>query len=161
MSMKKTLSLLLVFVMSLVLFASCSTNNNPSQPESQEPTAEESDGQNPVMNFIGTYASGRCAIEIEADGDSDAKITVDWGNGAAQKIHWTMSGTFDPDTYLINYSNCKKTIRTFGESGEIEEETVEYENGFGRIQFYNDGTLAWQDELERENIGDMIFTFAK
>ena len=118
----------------------------------------EEDGQNPVMNFIGDYQADRCTIHIEADGATDAKISVHWGSSATESSDWTMSGTFDPDTLRINYSNAVKKNIVFDEDGN-DTATVEYEDGVGRIQFYDDGTLAWQDEKEADNLVGMTFTF--
>ena len=115
------------------------------------------DGQNPVMNYIGVYECDRCSITIEADGDTDAKVTVHWGSSATEATVWTMSGYFDPDTMRINYSDSVKTEMTF--EGEEETDTVVYENGVGRIQFHEDGTLEWQDEQEVDNVRGMVFDF--
>ena len=113
------------------------------------------DGQNPVMNYVGDYECDRCSITIEADGDTDAKITVHWGSSATEATVWTMSGRFDPDTKRINYSDSTKTVMNF--EGEEEKDTVVYENGVGRIQFLDDGKLEWQDEQEVENVRGMVF----
>ena len=119
-------------------------------------TAEEA-GQNPVMNYVGVYECDRCSITIEADGETDAKISVHWGSSATESSNWTMSGYFDPDTMRINYSDSVKTEMTF--EGEEETDKVIYENGYGRIQFFEDGTLEWQDEQEVENVRGMVFEF--
>jgi len=121
-----------------------------------EADAQE-DGQNPVMNYVGDYECDRCSIKVEADGDTDAKITVHWGSSATEATVWTMSGYFDPDTMRINYSNSVKTEMTF--EGEEETYTVIYKDGVGRIQFLGDGKLEWQDEQEVENVHGMVFDF--
>ncbi len=113
------------------------------------------DGQNPVMNYVGDYECDRCSITIEADGDTDAKITVHWGSSATEATVWTMSGRFDPDTKRINYSDSTKTVMNF--EGEEEKDTVVYENGVGRIQFLDDGKLEWQDEQEIDTVRGMVF----
>lgn len=113
------------------------------------------DGQNPVMNYVGDYECDRCSITIEADGDTDAKITVHWGSSATEATVWTMSGRFDPDTKRINYSDSTKTVMNF--EGEEEKDTVVYENGVGRIQFLGDGKLEWQDEQEIDTVRGMVF----
>ena len=115
----------------------------------------DADSQNPVMNYIGVYECDRCSITVEADGATDAKITVHWGSSATEATVWTMSGRFDPDTKRINYSDSTKTVMSF--EGEEEKDTVVYENGVGRIQFLDDGKLEWQDEREVENVRGMVF----
>ena len=119
-------------------------------------TAEEA-GQNPVMNYVGVYECDRCSITIEADGETDAKISVHWGSSATESSNWTMSGYFDPDTMRINYSDSVRTDLVLDE--DTDEATVVYEDGYGRIQFFEDGTLEWQDEQEVDNVRGMIFEF--
>ena len=107
-------------------------------------------------DYTGIYGAGRCSIEIGGDRDN-ATITVTWGSSASEAIRWTMSGAFDPDTLRINYSDSTKANCVFGEDGEIASSTTEYENGVGRIQFFGDGTLAWQDEQEADQLEGMTF----
>lgn len=124
--------------------------------------SSEETGQNPVTDFAGTYTdttAGRCTITIEADGDADAVILVHWGSSATESSNWTMHGSFDPDTQRINYADAVRTDVVI--DGETDTETVVYENGVGRIQFFGDGTLAWQDEQEVDNLIDMTFALAQ
>ena len=130
---------------------------NNAAADAVDAAGADEDGQNPVMNYIGVYECDRCSITIEADGKTDAKITVHWGSSATEATVWTMSGYFDPDTMRINYSNSVKTEMTF--EGEEETDNVVYENGVGRIQFLGDGKLEWQDEQEVENVRGMVFEF--
>ena len=117
----------------------------------------DKDGQNPVMDYVGVYECERCSITVEADGDTDAKISVHWGSSATEASTWTMSGYFDPDTMRINYSDgVRKDIVI---DNENDQETVVYENGLGRIQFLGDGKLEWQDEQEADNVRGMVFRF--
>ena len=115
------------------------------------------DSQNPAMNFVGDYVDDRCTITVEADGDTDAKITVTWASSAEEVTEWTMSGLFDPDTFRVNYSDCVKKTTVYDENGHVVSENIDYENGYGRIQF-NDDTLTWQDEQEPEH-AQMQFVF--
>jgi len=121
-------------------------------------TSTEEDGQNPVMNFIGTYACGRAGMEVQAEGMDGARILVHWGSSAWESANWEMSGRLDPDTLVLTYADCKKTIVTFAEDGESSTETVEYENGTGTITFNGtDYSLTWQDDQENAAEG-MVFT---
>lgn len=122
--------------------------------------AEES-GQNPVMNFVGHYGSYRANMFVECEGEDEAKITVSWAGSAAELGQWEMSGALDTDTLTVAYDDCKKTDLVFNEDGEVEQETVEYENGTGRIIFHDDGelTLTWEDD--QEHIADgSVFTYS-
>ena len=117
------------------------------------------DGQNPVMNFIGTYAEGRCSILVEAQGDHDAKFTVNWGSSASEHDVWEMSGTMDPDTLTVAYDNARRTTVVFNEDGSEKSADVKYENGKGSFVFTPDLTLTWQD-AEEDAAKDMVFQYA-
>ena len=129
--------------------------------ESTDADAESTDAaveevSHDFADYTGVYGSGRCSIEIGGDQDN-ATISVTWGSSAAEATVWTMSGAFDPDTLRINYSDAVKANRVYDENGEVASETVEYEDGYGRIQFYGDGTMAWQDEKEADQLIGMTF----
>ena len=155
--MKKILSLLLALTMIFAL-AACAAKDAPKGSEAveTEPAAAD-DGQNPIMNFVGTYASGRASILVEADGADGAKLTVTWGSSAWEHSEWVMSGKFDPDTLTIEYSDCVRKDVEFAEDGSIKSETVVYENGFGTVHFdADDGSLRWKDD-EEHMADDMVF----
>ena len=123
------------------------------------PKAE--DGQNPVMNFVGNYASGRASMLVEAtDMNHGTKISVTWGSNAAEHSEWTMSGEFDEESLTVTYSDCTRKDVVFNEDGSIKSETVGYENGKGKIIFSEDGglSLTWQDDTEHA-ADDMVFEY--
>ena len=122
-------------------------------------TAGEEDGQNPIMNFVGDYSADRCTITIGAQGQTGAVISVVWGQSASESYAYTMTGDFDADTLRVNYSDCEKKFVTYDENGDVAEETVEFTDGDGRIQFFEDGTLRWEDENEADRLEGMTFTF--
>ena len=127
--------------------------------DGQDETGESGeDAQRTLADFAGVYSADRCTITVEVDGETDAKISVIWGSSASEAAEYTMSGMFDPDTIRINYSDCEKKNVTYAGDGSVAEETVEFSDGVGRIQFYGDGTLAWQDEQEAEALSGMTFT---
>ncbi len=154
--MKKIICLITVLVM-LFALAACGSQN----AEPQGSAAAEEDGQNPVMNFVGVYGCGRATMLVEADGMDGAKVTVTWGSSAAENAEWVMSGKFDPETLTVQYTDCVKTVYVWNEQGEIDSETVEYENGEGTITF-TDGealSLTWDDA--QEHIADgTVFEYA-
>lgn len=153
--MKKILSLLLALTMIFAL-AACAAKEAPKGSEAEEAEATADDGQNPIMNFVGTYASGRASILVEADGADGAKLTVTWGSSASEHSEWVMSGKFDPDTLTIEYSDCVRKDIEFAEDGSVKSETVVYENGFGNAHFDDDGNLRWKDD-EEHMADDMVF----
>lgn len=173
--MKKTIALLLACVLCLSLFAACGKTETPAQSQqapaasqatpadSQEtPSASQEDTAEPqrtLKDFAGSYTADRCTITVEATSDTEGTISVHWAGSVSEAYEWTMSGSFDCDTMRLSYSNGVKKCVVFNEDGTISEETVEYENGFGRLQFFGDGTLRWEDELEADNLVGM--TFAK
>ena len=158
--MKKWICLLTVLVLVFSLCACGAKDAAPAGSEEAEAAAQE-DGQNPVMNFIGVYGHDRASIMVEADGTDGAKITVTWGASAAENAEWVMSGKFDPETLTVAYTDCVKTDYVWNEKGEIDSETVEYENGEGTITF-TDGealSLTWDDA--QEHIADgTVFEYA-
>ncbi len=155
--MKKIICLIAVLVMVFSL-AACAAKE--AAPAGSEAAAEE-DGQNPVMNFIGVYGHDRASVMVEADGSDGAKITVTWGSSAAENSEWVMSGKFDPETLTVAYTDCVRTDYVWNEKGEIDSETVAYENGEGTITF-TDGealSLTWDDA--QEHIADgTVFEYA-
>ena len=113
------------------------------------------DGQNPAMNFVGNYSSGRASAMVEADGMTDARITIRWGSSAWESATWVMSGRFDPDLLTVNYVNCAETVTTVDDDGNVTSEVTEFEDGTGRVVFSEDGTFLWQDD--QSGLGDVTF----
>lgn len=118
------------------------------------------DGQNPVMNYVGTYGMDRCTIQVGAEGAGDATVSVTWGSSASEHTEWEMSGPFDEATKTISYDNAVEKNVTFAEDGQIEKEEVVYENGKGSFTFEDTElgtTLTWNDETGHAADG-MVFT---
>ncbi|MBQ6756082.1 MAG: hypothetical protein IJP43_03940 [Oscillospiraceae bacterium] len=170
--MKKLMSLVLALTMIFAL-AACQTSQpadtdetakaeEPAKTEepakSGEAAPAEEDGQNPVMNFIGTYGCGRAGMTVEADGMDGANIEVIWGSSAWESSIWTIHGTLDKDaeTLTLNYDGAKRVNRTYLDEERFEDEVV-YEDGTGKIFFNDDYTITWQDDKENA-AEDMVFT---
>ena len=167
--MKKLLSILLALAMIFSMAACSSKEEAPAEEttpaeETSEETAEETaeetseEGQNPVMNFVGDYASDRCTITVEAGEGNVANITVEWASSAAERSEWTMSGEFDEETTSVYYHDCTKKNLVFAEDGSVSSEETVYEGGHGTFTFNADEqTLTWTDDIE--NIADgAVFT---
>lgn len=130
-----------------------------SETVSAETPDENEDGQNPVMNFVGPYACERATMEVQAKDSSSALINVHWAGSASTDAEWEMSGDFNSETMTVSYTDCKKTIKEFDETGSTVSENTEYENGKGELIFHEDNTITWEDD--EENIADgMVFTFS-
>ena len=132
----------------------------PSYTQEESQNIPE-DSQNPVMNFVGTYAHDRCSILVEAGEGNHAKFNVRWGNSAAETVEWNMSGDFDEETMTVEYTDCVKKNLVFGTDGKVQSEETVYENGTGRIIFSEEGSLhlSWEDDQENA-AEDMDFGFA-
>lgn len=120
-------------------------------------TTTEDDGQNPVMNFVGRYGSGRATIDVDCQGKKDAHFHVTWASSAAEVTEWTMSGTFDEKTQSVRYSNGVKRTTVFNEDGTVAMSAVEYTGGKGTFTFHNN-SLTWSDSQEHVADG-MTFTY--
>lgn len=150
--MKKMLTLLLAVLMTLSLAACAAKDNTPAGSE-----AAESDGQNPVMNFVGTYGCDRATMIVECKGDDEAQFTVTWSSSAAEHSEWTMSGKLDTDKLTVDYTDCVKKDVVFNEDGSVASEDVIYSDGTGTITFSaEDYTLTWDDAKEHAADG-MVF----
>ena len=152
---------ILLMVCALLVLAACGGSAPAEEAEVivEEPAAQPEDGQNPVMNFVGTYYGGRPSILVECEGAENAKFTVVWGSSAWETSEWTMSGRLDTETLTVNYDNCTRIDRVYAADGTLESETVAYENGSGSVSFLADqNALTWNDA--QEHIADEItFTF--
>ncbi len=174
--MKKLLALILAMGMLLALSA-CGGKTPETAPENpgeagqpahetavpaetatpEETAAPEENGQNPAMNVVGNYGTGRANMQVECEGTENAKVTVTWSGSAWENSQWVMSGKIDPETLVVNYDNCVRTNRTFKADGEIDKETVIYENGTGKLVFsVPEGTVTWEDGMENVAEG-MVF----
>ncbi len=134
------------------------SSKTTSSKKSSSSSKASSDGQNPVMNFIGTYSADRAAISISAKGKDSADIIVKWAGSANSYSAWGMSGKFDSDSLTIEYSDCQKTDIELDSAGLIVTEDRQYTNGTGRIIFNEDGSLTWDDDEEAIADG-MLFMF--
>ena len=118
------------------------------------------DGQNPIMNFVGSYGYNRANIFIGAEGQDGASATVTWGSSAAENSTWVMSGTFDPETLTFSYNDCVKTDYVYNEDGKVESQEEVYTGGHGTMVFSEGDplTLTWNDD--QEHIADgTVFEF--
>ena len=120
---------------------------------------EDPDWQNPVMNFIGEYQSGRAHALVECFGNEDAWITIEWGSSAWELARWDIVGRLDTDTLTIGYSGCTKQIITYDDNGEVKSQEPEYEDGTGTITFNGDGTFTWHEDQSVYG-EDLVFEWA-
>ena len=138
------------------MFTGCSSksDNNANKDEVNPGNVLES--VRPPKDFVleGSWSdenSQRAVMDItKGKGEDEYEVLISWANGAAEKISWQFSGTFDREGGFLSYEDCVKTVHTFDEN-DNETTMTEYENGKGAIS-YLDGKLRWEDK--QENIGE-------
>ncbi len=116
---------------------------------------EDPDWQNPVMNFVGNYQSGRALATVECLDKDEARITIKWGGSAWDLARWLIVGKLDTDTLTITYEGCSKYNVTYDDKGEVKNEEQVYGDGTGTIVFH-DGGFTWHED-QSEYGEDMEF----
>lgn len=151
--MKKFISLVLVLMLALTITA-CGGSGGSDESAGSE------DGQNSVMNFIGTYVCGRASVVISAEGNEGASAIVSWSSSAFEHSTWVMSGTFDAGKLVFEYDNCVRTDYVYESEDDEGTPTEVYNDGHGTMTF-TDGdpiTMVWQDDKE-DIAKDMVFEY--
>ena len=113
------------------------------------------------MGFIGEYTADRANAKVEAKGDNEAKITVEWGSSATGGVVWEMQGTFDSNALTVKYTNGTKAEYEYTDDGKTRTETVDYTDGTGTITFKEGNPLSFTWDDEKEHVADgMTFEFS-
>ncbi len=120
---------------------------NVAPPSDEKDPASSGDGQNPVMNFIGNYASERARAVVMSAGTSDAKITIRWSSSVDSLRQWEIQGTLDTDGLLVLYRNAVVKDITYNADGSVKTEEIVTEQGIGSITFRESGSFLWNDGL--------------
>ena len=118
--------------------------------------ATASDGQNPMMNFIGNYTNGRAMMTVNCISQTEACIDISWGSSAFETTIWKMSGTVSSSSegVTVTYNNCTKQHFTYTEDGQLISDDIEYENGAGSVDFLAaDNNAYWYDAVEGAGAG--------
>ena len=141
-----------------------SVSTEGTTPVQEESSVSSDDTQNPIMNFIGEYASDRILMTVSASGSTGASIKITWAGSVSELEEWTMSGEAvveDDNKITVHYTDCQKKGMVYNEDGSVASETVEYENGTGTITFiYENSVVTWEDEQEHI-ADDREFTWAR
>ena len=170
--MKKNL-ILISLVLALVLSLSAcgkAPAAEPATPAVEPQTAEapveaapasgESDGQNPVMNFVGVYhMDDSTEALVEADGASDARITIRFAYTPWFQNQKVMSGSFDAGSLTVNFTNATLTGYTYNSDGSVAEESVGYDDGVGRAVFNPADNTMTLTELFDTDEYETVFTW--
>lgn len=96
--------------------------------------------------YAGNYSADVTSATVTVDGDT-FRFKFQEGSAANIRATWEMSGTIDPDTFKVNYSDCKKTA--YNDDGTTK---VEYENGDGRVIF-GEKSFTWENETDGAGAG--------
>ena len=107
----------------------------------------DTDESNPLLNFAGLYTSEEGLLTVEAGEGYTAILEIYCEKSEQEVEQYTITGVFDPDTLRVSYADGIKEVLTPDENG-APISAVEYTDGAGYIQFYDDGTVAWQNETE-------------
>lgn len=109
----------------------------------------KNDTQNPIMNFVGNYQSGRATMLVEASGDNGAKITISWAGSAWNEAVYTMSGecSVKEDSILVSYQDSTCRNVEYNDDGTVASDTTEYTDGSGTLTFKGN-TVEWDDDSE-------------
>ena len=119
---------------------------------------EDSDWQNPVMNFVGNYQSGRARARVECQGNDEARITVEWASSASELTRWLLAGKLDTETLTVAYEGANKANLVCDENGEVQSVENVYEDGSGTVVFHADGSFTWHED-QAEGRDDMVFVW--
>ena len=118
--------------------------------------ATASDGQNPMMNFIGTYTNGRAMVTVSCIGNDQASIHISWASSAFVTSVWDMSGKVESGNEGLSvwYDNCTKQTFQYTNDGQLISDDIEYTNGTGCVEFLSaDNNLYWYDTVESAGAG--------
>ena len=149
---KRLIEIFLTFALLVMALAGCGKGGETT-PETDEDT------QNPVMNFVGEYYAGRAHMLVGAEGADGAKITIHGGSSAWESTEWTINGKIDTETLTVEYTDAVRKELVYNDSGELDKETVVYEDGKGRVVFNGeDYTITWEDDTEHAADG-LVFEF--
>ena len=107
------------------------------------------------MNFIGKYGADRATALVEAVGQNDAKITIEWADSASSGSQWVLEGAFDTDTLTVKYAGGTK-VDYECESESKKTETAVYTDGTGTITFSGSGPLSFTWDDDKEHVADGV-----
>lgn len=153
--MKKNIIKSVCFVLAAIMLLALAACGKESGTSNVSDKDESADWQNIVMNFIGEYQWERAHALVEAEGNDEAKITIEWGGSATELSRWVITGKLDPETLTVNYTDSVKSEIIYNGNGEIEKEDVIYTDGTGSVVFNDNGTFTWKDD--RSEYGDILF----
>lgn len=110
---------------------------------------------NPTADdYLGTWLSGRCSIDI-SENKGAYLVEIRWSGSASEYSEWNYSCTYDKDSASL-ICDGKGTLvnHVVNEDGQDKKTTV-YKDGSGSFKLKN-ALLRWSDEKEKAS-GEMLF----
>ena len=133
----------------------------PAPATEMAPAPAPAPGQNPIMNFIGSYSNGRAVMTVSANGSDRANIRISWSGSAFETAVWKMSGTVRAigDCVIVDYTDCFKETFTYTTDGAPLVDAIEYTNGSGSVTFHFSDAI-WDDFQENAAEGTVFSYYA-
>lgn len=133
----------------------------PAPATEMAPAPAPAPGQNPIMNFIGSYSNGRAVMTVSANGNDRANIRISWSGSAFETAVWKMSGTVRAigDCVIVDYTDCFKETFTYTTDGAPLVDAIEYTNGSGSVTFHFSDAI-WDDFQENAAEGTVFSYYA-
>ena len=128
----------------------------------EDTTAEETDGQNPVMNYVGAYSDeggSRYSLLIEATDAVDGVFVTVGHPHDDDYDKWEIYGKIKDN--VITYTDAVKVATTPNPEAEmgVDQEEV-YTDGTGTFEISQDSKITWKDDKENEGEG-LVFVWDK
>ncbi len=176
--MKKRIITAMMLTMAVAAMTACSKSESSQMTQEEmtqmgEEMAEEADAMSEEMleetesmtgDFLEDYVgemelegtwtdeiSGRAEMDITALEDSTYDVLVHWGSSASEAAIWEFTGSYDPASGNLSYTDAKHYTLVFNEDGE---ETVKDETTTEGALLKEGDKLRWQDSANEE---DCIF----
>ena len=115
----------------------------------------ESDGQNPIMNYVGAYSdeNGKpMSLLVQAtDEENGVYFTVGFAEGAEYYI-WDIYGKMESNVIKYTQGGCYKLVADPEAENGVREETV-YEDGTGTFVITEENKITWTDDKENKGEG--------
>ena len=96
-------------------------------------------------------------MTIEKATGGTVSVNAIWGNKVLDVSEWKLTGTFDPQTNQLRYSDCTCKRVFYDEHGAATGEKVEYTDGTGTLQFAEDGSFTWENEQDADRFNGIRF----
>lgn len=147
--MKKIIFSIICCVLCVLTFASCSAqkaNDNMILKPTEKVDAAK---LIPEDKFLGTYSNDDYTAVITKAEDGKFNIVIKSKIVKAKGAEWKITGWFSETNYRVNYTDAVKENISFDSTGKETGRETEYNNGPGRIQFDEKGSLTWTNEMEQ------------